>query len=240
MSGGKPRKIGSVYFCMGKFLGGILFFAFLAGFDSRPLWAQTDVAISGYGAFNQSTSSSATIQKPSDQAGFLIEARHISNPLVGYEVTYAYNRANQAYATSQPQVCPAFGCSSSTAAVQANAHEITADWVASLKILNVKPFALAGGGVLVTVPEGGSVTTVGCGLLNPLCSSSTTPASTQTQAKAMFVYGAGVDVAVLPHLGLRFQYRGRVYKAPDLVTAFSSTDKFTRTSEPVLGVFLRF
>jgi opacity protein-like surface antigen len=225
---------------MGKFLSGVVFFSLLAGLGSRPVQAQTDVALSGYGAFNQSSSGSTTIQKPSDQAGFLIEARHISNPLVGYEVTYAYNRANQAYATSQPQACPAFGCSSSTAAVQANAHEITADWVASLRILNVRPFALAGGGVLVTVPQGGSVTTNVCGLLTPLCSSSTTAASTQTQAKAMFVYGAGVDWTVLPHLGLRFQYRGRVYKAPDLATAFSSTDKFTRTSEPVLGVFLRF
>ena len=136
----------SVYFCMGKFLSGVVFFSLLAGLGSRPVQAQTDVALSGYGAFNQSSSGSTTIQKPSDQAGFLIEARHISNPLVGYEVTYAYNRANQAYATSQPQACPAFGCSSSTAAVQANAHEITADWVASLRILNVRPFALAGGG----------------------------------------------------------------------------------------------
>jgi opacity protein-like surface antigen len=229
---------GQRLFLYGKILSGIVFFSLLAGFGSRPVCAQTDVAISGYGAFNQSSSGSTTIQKPSDQGGFLIEARHISNPLVGYEVTYAYNRANQAYATGQPQVCPAFGCSSSTAAVRANAHEITADWVASLKILNFRPFALAGGGVLVNVPEGGTFTTISCNLV--LCSTSTTSASTRTEAKAMFVYGAGVDWTVLPHLGLRFQYRGRVYKAPDLVTAFSSTGAFTRTSEPVLGVFLRF
>ncbi len=238
----KPRKIGSVYSCMGKFLGGILFIALVAGFGSRPGWAQTDVAISGYGAFNQSSSGTTTIQKPSDQAGFLIEARHISNPLVGYELTYAYNRANQAYATNVgPLPCPTSGCSNPTAAVQANAHEITADWVASLKVLNVRPFALAGGGVLVNVPVGASLTTVVCnGLLPSTCFESTGSTPTQTQAKAMFVYGAGADLSVLPHLGLRFQYRGRVYKAPDLVTAFSSTDKFTRTSEPVLGVFLRF
>ena len=231
--------MGSVYFCMGKFLSGVVFFSLLAGLGSRPVQAQTDVALSGYGAFNQSSSSSTTIQKPSDQAGFLIEARHISNPLVGYEVTYAFNRANQGY-RSQPEVCPALGCTTTTAAIPANAHEVTADWVVSLRVLNLRPFALAGGGVLVNTPQGGTVTTVNCGIINPPCSPVTTAASTQTQAKAMFVYGAGVDWTVLPHLGLRFQYRGRVYKAPDLVTAFSSTDKFTRTSEPVLGVFLRF
>ncbi len=212
----------------------------MLGFGSWRARAQTDLAISGYVAFNQSTTGATTVQKPSDQAGFLIEARHISNPLVGYEVTYGRNRANQGYSTNQAQVCPAFGCGNSTAAVQANAHEVTADWVASLKILNFRPFALAGGGVLLNEPVGASLTMLSCNILTALCFSSTGNTPTQTQAKAMFVYGAGADWTVLPHLGVRFQYRGRVYKAPDLVTAFSSTDKFTRTAEPVLGVFLRF
>jgi hypothetical protein len=56
----------------------------------------------------------------------------------------------------------------------------------------------------------------------------------------LFTYGAGLDFTVIPHIGLRFQYRGRVSKAPDLVNAFSSTNKFARTSEPVFGVFLSF
>lgn len=238
--GFNPGSMERIYLPMEQLLKGTLFLGLLVGLGSGQALAQTDVAISGYGAFNQSTSGTTTIQKPSDQGGFLIEARHISNPLVGYEVTYAFNRANQAYATNPAQVCPAFGCTNSTASVQANAHEVTGDWVVSLRVLNLRPFALAGGGVLVNVPQGGTVTTIGCGVVIPLCSSGTTTAQTQTQAKAMFVYGAGVDWTVVPHLGVRFQYRGRVYKAPDLVTAFSSTDRFTRTAEPVLGVFLRF
>ncbi len=201
--------------------------------------SQTDIALSGYGAFNQNTSGNRTTQSPSDQGGFLVELRHIRNPLMGYEATYGYNRANQAY-TSAPVGCPAFGCSTSTATIPANQHEVTADWVVSLKVLMFRPFALAGGGILVNSPEGGTVTTVSCGILNPLCSTTTTRASTQTQVKGEFTYGAGVDWTLLPHLGLRFQYRGRVSKAPQLVTAFSSTDQFTRTSEPVLGAFLRF
>ena len=225
---------------MGKFLSGMLFLALLADFGSKPIWAQTDIAISGYGAFNQSTTGTTTVQKPSDQGGFLIEARHISNPLVGYEVTYAFNRANQAYATNPSQVCPVFGCSTSTASVKANAHEFTAEWVASLKIMNLRPFALAGGGVIVNVPEGATLTMLSCNILTSLCSFTTGSTPAQTQRQAMFVYGAGLDWTVVPHLGVRFQYRGRVSKASELVTAFSSTDKFTRTSEPVLGVFLRF
>jgi len=227
-----------IYLPMRQLLRGTLFLGLLLGFGSWQAWAQTDLAISGYGALNQSTTGTTTIQKPSDQGGFLIEARHISNPIVGYEVTYAYNRANQAYATNPGQICPAFGCSGNSASAHANAHEATADWVVSLRILNLRPFALAGGGVVVTTPVGATLTMITCNIV--LCSTSTGSTATQTQAKAMFVYGAGVDWTVVPHLGVRFQYRGRVSKAPDLVTAFSSTDKFTRTSEPVLGVFLRF
>jgi opacity protein-like surface antigen len=224
---------------MRNMFGGIVTMVLGLGLLPVAAQGQTDIAISGYGAFNQKTSGNQTTQSPSDQGGFLVELRHISNPLLGYEATYGYNRANQGY-TSVPQACPAFGCSTSTAAIPANQHEVTADWVVSLKVLMLRPFALAGGGVLVSSPEGGTVTTVSCGSVNPLCSRTTTSASTQTQVKGEFTYGAGVDWTVLPHFGLRFQYRGRVSSAPELVTAFSSTNQFTRTSEPVLGAFLRF
>lgn len=200
--------------------------------------AQTDIALSGYGAFHQKTSGNQTVQSPSDQGGFLVELRHIRNPLVGYEATYGFNRANQNYSASG--VCNGFSCSSFTGNIPANQHEVTADWVVSLKLLMFRPFVLAGGGVLVTQPQGGTITTTSCATTHPLCSETTGNAVTQTQAKGEFTYGAGVDWTIVPHLGVRLQYRGRVSKAPDLATAFSSTDSFTRTSEPVLGVFLRF
>ena len=54
-----------------------------------------------------------------------------------------------------------------------------------------------------------------------------------------FVYGAGLDWTLLPHLGLRLQYRGNLYKASDLTSAFSSTNAFTHTAEPVIGIYFR-
>jgi hypothetical protein len=229
---------------MGRFFGCLLFSIFLCG---SPIYAQTDLAVSVFGAFNQSTSGSVITQSPSNQAGILIEARHIRNPLVGYEVTYAYNRANQAYTNPPPSSCPASGCGfPSYAAIQANTNELTADWVVSMKVLGIRPFALAGGGALITIPTGGTLTTTTweppvCGIpCEGVTTTTNTPASTQSQSTINFVYGAGVDWPVLPHLGLRFQYRGRVYTAPALATAFSSTNSFTRTSEPVSGAFFRF
>src|SRR5438105_1280349 len=125
-----------------------------------PISAQTDIALSGYGAFSPSTTTSSVIQHPASQGGFLLELRHISNPLVGYEVNYGRNRADETYTSA---VACTRNCTSITGSVPADAHEVTADWVVSLPILNFKPFVLAGGGVLVTVPEGSTLKSTVCG-----------------------------------------------------------------------------
>lgn len=191
---------------------------FLALFVLTPAFAQTDVALSVYGAFSGATNGSGVEQSPSNAAGGMIELRHIHSPLVGYEATYSYNRANQAYSLSGALPCPTSGC---TSAVSANAHEIAGDWVVSVHAANLRPFALAGAGILLNEPVSGQ-------------------ASTTSSIKTVFVYGAGLDWGLLPHLGLRFQYRGNVYKAPGITTAFSSTGAFTHTAEPMIGAYFRF
>lgn len=219
----------------------------LVGLAVLPGIAQTTVAGSVYGAFRSSTSANGTTQSPSNAAGGLIEVRHIWNPLMGIEATYSFNKADEDYSQyiATPP-CPSAVCggpTTITAKVPANAHEVTADWVVSLPLGNLKPFALAGYGLLLDVPTTGNVTatTTQCPAvgLGP-CFTSTGSIPTQTQAKGVFVYGAGVDWTVLPHIGLRFQYRGNVYKAADLAKEFQSTDKFTQDAEPMAGIFIRF
>jgi opacity protein-like surface antigen len=216
-----------------------LFIALLLLFASTASPAQTSVAASLYGAFNGATNGNGTQESPANQAGALFELRQIKNPLVGYEATYSWNRANQGLASASA-ICPAGGsCTVSSAAISSDAHEVTADWVVSMKFANLRPFALAGGGILVDVPTGGTVTTISCGEFNPLCAAGTTPAATSTSTKGVFVYGGGLDWGLLPHIGLRLQYRGNLYKAPDLVNAFSSTGAFMHTAEPMIGVYFR-
>ncbi len=181
--------------------------------------SRTDVGLSVYGAFNESTRGNNTAQSPSDSAGGLIELRHIDNPLIGYEATYAFNRADQRYSAIVTCGIP---CSTPPpTSIAANAHEITGDWIASVKIANLRPFALAGVGLLLDVPSSGQT-------------------ATNTSTKPVFVYGGGLDWGVLPHMGLRFQYRGNLYKAPDLTTLFTSSGAFTHTAEPMIGAYLRF
>jgi len=158
--------------------------------------SKTDLSLGIYGAFSGATTGNGVMESPSNAAGGIFEVRHIENPLVGFEGTYSFNRANQVYSSTVSCGLPCGNISPAT--ISADAHEVTADYLASLKIANLRPFVLAGA-----------------------------------------VYGAGLDWGLLPHIGVRLQYRGNLYKAPDLTKAFSSTGAFTHTAEPMIGIYLR-
>ncbi|MFT4113990.1 outer membrane beta-barrel protein [Silvibacterium sp.] len=181
--------------------------------------AQTDVALSLYGAFNSKTSNGFNTQIPANAAGGMVELRHLSNPLLGYGVSYSYNRANQNY--SIPLLCSRSPISCTIGqSVSANAHQIAFNWVPSIRLASLRPFGLLGVGVLFEQPAGDQTGTT----------SATMP---------VFDYGAGLDWSLLPHLGLRVQYRGNLYKAPDLSTILQSTGSFTQTAEPMIGAYFR-
>jgi len=178
--------------------------------------AQTSVGVSLYGTFNGTTTGNGVQESPSNSAGGLIELRHISNPIFGYEATYSYNRANTSYrcnGTSCPVLTPA--------TVSANAHEVTVDWVPSVHVANLRPFGVLGVGLLLNEPTGNQ-------------------ANTASSARAVYVYGAGLDWGLLPHLGLRFQYRGNLYKSPDLSKLYTSSNAFRHTAEPMVGAYVSF
>lgn len=188
---------------------------------SANAMSQPDIAASVYGAFSGATTGNNVVQSPSNAAGVLFEVRDIKHPLIGFEGTYAYNRADQGYRSVLVD-CPGGGspCNTPPVTVPANAHEITGDWIVSVKVANLRPFALAGGGLLLNQPSGGQT-------------------STMNATKGVLVYGGGLDWGLLPHLGLRFQYRGNVYSAPALTTVFTSSGAFVHTAEPVVGIYLK-
>jgi opacity protein-like surface antigen len=203
---------------------------------------QTSVALSAYGAFSGTTTGNGTAQSPANQAGGLIELRHISSPIFGFEATYSFNRANQTYTPDfNSSYCQTSGCSLSTETVRANAHEITVDWVPSLHFADLRPFGVLGVGLLLDVPaESQATVTTQILCPGPVCPTRTTASNTTASMQAVYVYGAGVDWGLLPHLGLRVQYRGNLYHAPEVSKFFSSTKTFTQTAEPMAGVYLNF
>ncbi len=236
---------------------GVVAWAVLLAFGACVAGAQTTVAGSVTGTFRSKTSrgpvSSSTVESPSNVAGMLLELRHISNPLMGYEVSYSYHHTDEAYEYSEPTPpCPAPGSgppcgpTTMTATVPANQSEITGDWVLSMRMPHLRPFLLVGGGVLVDAPGPGTVTAtttiITCGTVNPVCgpTTSTSQIATRTVTKGVFQYGVGADMKVLPRIGVRFQFRGNLFRAPDLTKAFTPTGKFTQEVEPMVGVTFRF
>ena len=208
--------------------------------------AQTSVSLSAYGAFSGATTGNGTQQSPANQAGGLVEVRHTSNPVLGFEATYSFNRANQNYSTNLSGIaCPAFGCTTNFESVSSNAHEITGDWTPSVHIANLRPFGVLGVGLLLDVPANGQATvytTSPCGATTCPASPGTVTTSTSptsTSYKPVYVYGAGLDWGLLPHIGLRLQYRGNLYSAPNVTKIFTSTDTFTHTAEPMIGLYFR-
>ena len=111
---------------------------------------QTDIGISGYKTFTSATSGNGTQQTPSDSAGGMLELRHIVNPLLGYEITYSFNPANQAFAP-KAGAC-ALVCQNPPTKITAKASEIAIDYVASYKVGNLRPFVVGGLGFFVTFP----------------------------------------------------------------------------------------
>jgi opacity protein-like surface antigen len=202
-------------------LRGLLFFTGLAVAGSLAARAQTDLALSLYGAFHGTTNGNGTVQSPANSAGGIVELRHISNPLGGYELTYSYNRANQTYSLEPGVGTCVAGVPCTATTVKANAHEVTADYLVSVHVANLRPFVLGGVGLIFNQPVSGQ-------------------SSTNSSTKPVFVYGAGLDWGLFPHIGLRFQYRGNLYQAPDLTQLYTSTDKFTHTAEPMIGAYIRF
>jgi opacity protein-like surface antigen len=188
----------------------------LAAIYTDTARAQTSLALSVYGAFSGATNGNGVQESPANAAGGLFEFRHISNPILGWEATYAYNRANQTYTS-----CGLINPLCREQSISANAHEITGDWVPSVHVANVRLFALLGAGVLLNVPAGSQ-------------------SNTTSDDKAVYDYGAGLDWRFIPHIGVRFQYRGNLYKTPDVSTLFTSTSAFTHTAEPVLGAYFSF
>jgi len=191
--------------------------------------AQTDVALSGYRTITSSSSGSGTKQTPTDSEGGLFELRHIRNPIIGYEFEVSFNPANESYIN--PNATLSNNCyptgptgtppSCQPLKVSGKATQFGVNWVFSKKIGNLRPFALGGIGLMITVPG-------------------SSPYSVNTVVRPDFIYGGGADWTFVPHFGFRVQVRGNMTKAPNLSDIYTSTTKYTQIYEPMAGIYYRF
>lgn len=183
---------------------------------ARSDMTETDLGASIYRTFTASTTGNTTLQTPSNGGGAMVEFRHIQNPFIGYEVTYGFNRANQTLQPA-PGAC-GFNCYLPKVTRTTDASLVGLDWIASIKRGNISPFAVGGLGFFIAAPTQN---------LPPL----------NTVVRIMYTYGGGLDVRLLPRGGLRVQYRGNLYKAPDVDINYGATDRFTQTGQAMVGFY---
>lgn len=182
--------------------------------------AQFDISAGYYEAFTSSSSGTGTKQVPTNSGGEIAEVRDLRSPLFGVGMSYSYNRGNETFEPNGTN-CQ-YTCQNPTTVLTGKTNEVVLNWIPSLKVgKNLRPFAIGGVGLFITSPGNSSY-------------------PVNTTVRPVFALGGGVDWTVLPHFGVRLQYRDNLYKAPNLSALYPATGAFTSSSEPTGGLFYRF
>lgn len=193
----------------------LLALAIQGSFLGRRAYAQLpnnmDGAASAFGQFTGATSGNGVTDRPSRSAGALATFRQSFKPWLGYEVNYSYTRFSEFY-SNQPF------------AVQNNLHEVSGAYLAQgPKKFGFQPFAAAGAAWLIFLPtaSGGQ--------------------RMDKQNRLGLLYEVGVNYPLLANaFGVRLQYRGLLYKTPDLGSPFLVTNTRRQTGEPTVGLYVHF
>lgn len=143
--------------------------------------------------------------------------RYVKSPFIGFELTYSLNPFDQSY--SPDKATCGFTCSNPPETIPDKTSEFGVDWVVSKRSGSIRPFALGGFGFLVNAATGDAY-------------------AINTIVRPGYIYGGGADWGT-GHWGLRAQYRGTFYKAPNLTSVYFPTGKFAQTAEPMIGVYYR-
>jgi opacity protein-like surface antigen len=169
-----------------------------------------DIAVTGLYEFTQTVSGNGITDTASKSAGGEAAFRHSFHWWLGYEGAYTYTRYNETY-SDQP-----FG-------YQHNQHEFSGSYYVHGPTVIVQPFALAGvSGVLFSPSLNGGQ-------------------NVPYQWRPGANFGVGANLPLLTsHIGLRVEYRGVYYKAPDFGESTLSTNAMRLTSEPMVGAYFKF
>ena len=213
---------------------------------------RAEVFVSAFGLFTHQTNGNAISADATKAGGGSAGYRFQLNRSSALEGRYGFSRNSQKYTIG-----------STVYSVPVYVSEISGSYV--YKFSNergFRPFLEGGAGVVLFSPGnyGGGAGSVASGspannfgypaatlpLSSDTNAGATVPAyngssaSLPRQAKAMLVYGAGLDVPASSHLSLRLEFRAAGYKVPDFGTTALHTNTFTFAYEPSLGLAYRF
>jgi len=178
----------------------------------------SQVSIQGTGLVTKDTNSDSRplSQQTTKSGGFLVGYSYQFNSWAGVEGNYGYTQ-------NTLNTFGSFGQSS----IRSDFHEVTGAFVAHIPLSarGIRPYALGGAGALI---------------FNPTDEAKMVNTGIDRQAKAALVYGGGVNFDATSHFGVRAEYRGLVYKAPDFKLDSLNLDKLTHLAQPSAGIYFRF
>ena len=196
------------------FLAPLSGFLFCSAAQAQKVLRNDDASVGGFYQFTSTASGNGISDTASRSLGGEASFRHSFHWWLGYEASYDYTRFSDFYSGQ------AFG-------YQHNLHQFNGDYyVHGPKAFGIQPFAVAGVSAVVFSPtlNGGQ--------------------NTPWQIRPGANFGAGINYPLLTsHLGVRLQYRGAYYEAPDFSPnglPALSTNSYRLTSEPLAGVYIRF
>ena len=173
----------------------------------------SQISLQGTGLFTKDSNAGSSTQRAADSGGLLVGYSYQFNKWAGVEGNYGYSRNTQNYFGS-------FGQSG----IRTDFHEVLGSFVFHIpvRVANVRPYALAGGGALIFNPVDNFTNGI------------------DRQTRGAFVYGGGFNFDVTRNFGVRTEYRGLVYKSPDFTQPALNLDKVTHLAQPSAGFYFRF
>jgi len=186
---------------------------------STSPYGRFDVGGSFYQTFVSSSDGMGLRQTPSGGLGGLFEGRYLVSRLIGVEMAVGFHGNDQAFAPI-PGACK-LTCQNPPVAITASQVESMINYVPSYQFEKLRVFGVGGIGVLITIPGA-------------------TPLGNNTSIRGAYDYGGGADYDINNHWGIRGQYRGIYYKAPNISAIYPATGQYTHIAMPMGGVFYRF
>jgi hypothetical protein len=221
-------------------------------YASEGYGSRAEVFVAGFGLFGTQAMGNSITQQQTDAGGVAAGYRFHLNSSSAFEGRYAFSRNSDKYTIG-----------GSVSSIPAYFSEISGSYVYTFsRSQRIRPFLEGGGGVALFIPANygtptnaatlGASTGTSSGILSgyalptprldavvgPVYTGSS--ASVGTQAKGLFLYGAGLDIPASSHFSFRTEFRGLGYGTPDFKLNALQTSAFSFTYEPSFGIAYRF
>jgi hypothetical protein len=208
-------------------------------YSSEGYGGRAEVFLTGFGLFGSHVNGNAITEQPTDAGGIAVGYRFHLNSSSALEGRYGFSRNSDKYTIG-----------GAVSSIPSYFSEISGSYVYTFsRSRHIRPFFEGGGGAFLFIPGNytrpSNATTVGAstGTSSGILSGYALPtpnaqavvgpvytgtsAGVGTQARGMFLYGAGLDIPASSHFYFRTEFRGLGYEAPDFKLNALHTNAFT-------------